>query len=252
MRKIEKLFTGFKYPDVNDPVFAELKLEAGIELSVADTISKAKIIIGYAHTLFAHDGDNQPSSLDALTILKEAKRGESFRCVEYSILAAGLLWVYGIPARVAGLKTQDVETREFGAGHVVIEFWVPERQKWVMCDVQWGVMPKSNDLFLTAAEFGEAIRAEKFIEYETVEGSRFTSGKGAEYTNWIREYLYFYDTDIQVLHTGKYTIEDAKKELKLMLVPKGVKPPKMFQNAFKVNLICTDNLSDFYPKYKML
>src|SRR3712207_6273925 len=98
----------FKYPIANDPHLVALKNLADIKLDTNNgELKNAKVIIGYAHNLFTHDGDNVPSAANPLTILKEAQAGKSFRCVEYSILATGLLWAYGIPARTIGLKTRD-------------------------------------------------------------------------------------------------------------------------------------------------
>ncbi|HVX48072.1 MAG TPA: transglutaminase domain-containing protein [Candidatus Saccharimonadales bacterium] len=109
----------FDYPIRNNPTLAELREASGIKTDLTkSTLENAKNIIGYVHNLFSHDGDNTPSSNDPLTILKEAQVGKSFRCVEYSTLAAGLLWASDIPARAVGLKTRDVETREYGAGHL--------------------------------------------------------------------------------------------------------------------------------------
>ena len=150
----------FKYPDPNDPVLANLKNSADIVLiNNTNSFQMAKIIIGYCHNLFTHNGDNKPTKNDPLTILNEAKNGSQFRCVEYCLLAVGLLWAYKIPARIIGLKTRDVETRDYGAGHVVIEFWDNDQKKWVMCDVQWGCFPISNGKYLSALELKEIGRA---------------------------------------------------------------------------------------------
>ena|ERR1035437_185545 len=60
-----------KYPDINDPVLSELKRLAAITIdSNASELEIIKVIVGYAHSLFTHNGDNIPSSSDRLTILK--------------------------------------------------------------------------------------------------------------------------------------------------------------------------------------
>lgn len=71
----------FQYPIESNPVLAELRAVASIDLPDADELEKAKAIIGYAHKLFTHNGGNEPSAADPLTILQEAKSGKSFRCV---------------------------------------------------------------------------------------------------------------------------------------------------------------------------
>jgi hypothetical protein len=239
----------FKYPDANDPILSKLKELAAITFdSNASELEKIKVIIGYAHSLFTHNGDNSPSSSDPLTILKEAKSGKEFRCVEYSLLASALLWSYGIPSRVIGLKTSDVETRKYGAGHVVIEFWSKDHKKWIMCDVQAGIIPTFNNELLSAFELGEKVNQGLLVDYIPVNGSRFPSNKSfadmPAYIDWVREYLYFYDTPTAIT----FLDIDRKKQLIAMLVPLGVEPPKMFQGMFTMNAVYTHSVLDFYVK----
>jgi len=234
----------FKYIDTNDPNLTELRQLAVIVIDTnADELEKVKTILGYAHSLFKHNGDNQPSALDPVTIIKEALSGKEFRCVEYSLLATALLWAHAIPARVIGLKTEDVETREYGAGHVVVEFWSNELQKWVMCDVQAGIIPKSEDRLLSAFELGEEVKQGMCGVYVPVKQSRFSKSAQA-YTQWIKEYLYFYDTPIIT------TISDVDlpKQKIVMLIPLNTKFPVMFQGVFTMNALYTHSVIDFYAK----
>ncbi len=239
----------FQYPIKDDPILIDLKRVAGVQVDSAKSeLQNIKDIIGYAHRLFTHNGDSTPSLNDPLTILKEAKAGQSFRCVEYSTLATGLLWANGIPARTVGLKTSDVETREYGAGHVVIEFWSSEFEKWVMCDVQAGIIPQYEDNLLSAYELNQKLGQNDSITYVPVTGSRFSADKPYDdrpnYSDWIREYLYFIDTPVR-LTLGN---EDKRAQQIAMLVPLGVKPPKMFQGMFEMNAVYTHSVLDFYPK----
>lgn len=240
---------GFTYPSPNDPVLQQLRKSAAITLAdESSEIVKASIIIGYVHTLFTHDGNSVPSVNDPLTILTEAKAGKSFRCVEYSVLAHAIMWAYGISARIMNLKTSDVETREYGAGHVVLEFWSEDLQKWIMSDVQAGIFPESDWLLLSAFELGQAVHAGKKIEYSGVMNTRFDTdqpyGDEPSYTDWIREYLYFYDTPLHQTFEHK----DRSKERIVMLVPQDVTPPKRFQNLFDMNVQYTHSVQDFYAK----
>ncbi len=240
----------FDYPIAHNPILAELKQITGIELDTSkDELENTKVIIGYVHKLFTHNGDNNPTASDPLTILKEAQAGQSFRCVEYSTLAAGLLWANGIPTRTVGLKTSDVETREYGAGHVVIEFWSKQFNKWVMSDVQAGIIPESEQLPLSAFELAQKVNRNKPVTYTPVAGARF-SGIGEysdrpSYTEWIKEYLYFIDTPVH-LTLGN---EDKRRQQIVMLVPLGAKPPVTFQGMFKMNALYTSSTKDFYSPY---
>jgi hypothetical protein len=239
----------FRYPEPSDPILSELKKLAGIDIAPDHTqLDKARIILGYVHELFSHNGYNQPSANDPITILKEAKSGKSFRCVEYSLIGVALLWAYGIPARTIGLKTRDVETRECGAGHVVVEFWDKDFDKWVMCDVQKGVIPQIKGRPLSALELGQAISQKVSIDFSPVQKSHAAKSNSPaneqSYTNWISEYLYFYDTPLETT----FAVTDRRKQKIVMLVPLGVEPPKIFQNSFAMNLTPTYNAQDFYPR----
>lgn len=237
----------FQYPDLNDPILSELKTLGNIDLKPDVTeLEKAKIVIGYAHGLFTHNGDNTPSSSDPLTIIKEAQAGQSFRCVEYSTLAAALLWAYAIPARTVGLKTSDVQTREYGAGHVVIEFWNSDYQKWIMCDVQAGIIPQTGGMLLSAFELGQKLGSAP-VDYVPVSGSRFsperTYGDKENYAAWIEKYLYFFDTPVHL----QFIDMDRPTEKIAMLIPLNVPAPKLFQNLFVMNAVYTRSVLDFYP-----
>jgi len=242
----------FKYPDTNNSsLFSELRNIANITFSPgSEELARTKAIVGYAHALFTHNGDNKPSSIDPITIIKEAQTGMSFRCVEYCLLANALLWSYGIRSRVVGLKTSDVETRQYGAGHVVIEFWNSEQLKWVMCDVQAGIIPKLEDVLLSSLELAENI-TNTLLNYIPVINSRFSQDGTfkdlASYKNWISKYLYFFDT---ATNTTFANIDRRKEEI-AMLVPLEVSPPKLFQGMFTMNAIYTHSTLDFYPKLPM-
>lgn len=239
----------FDYPIAYSPILAELRQLAEIKpYSSIDELEKTKEIIGYVHGLFTHDGNNTPSASDPLTILTEAKNGKSFRCVEYGTLAAGLFWAHGIPARTIGLKTRDVETRKYGAGHIVIEFWSNKFNKWVMSDVQAGIIPMDRQVPLSARELAQKVNGSANVTYAPVLNARY-SGIGEyddkpSYTVWIKEYLCFIDTPVR-LTLGN---EDKRLQQIAMLIPKDVTPPKMFQGMFEMNAIYTTRISDFYAK----
>lgn len=251
----------FTYPNPNDKLFTELRQLTALQIDPhLLELEKTKLITGYAHQLFTHNGDNQLPVLEPLAIIREAKSGKSFRCVEYSLLATALLWAYGIPARMVGLKTKDVETREYGAGHVVLEFWNRDNRKWVMCDVQAGIIPTAadddsdndNSALLSAFELGVRLNSKQSVRYDPVDGSRFgTSGastafKNADsYNQWVREYLYFFDAPISMVF--HYTPEELKSERRAMLIPLDAEPPRVFQNSFTMNMVYMHSVLDFYP-----
>ncbi len=240
----------FEYPDTRDQIFSELRNIVKINLITEENeIEKVKIIAGYVHNLFQHNGNNKPSSFNPITIINEVKLGKSFRCVEYSYLTTALLWAYNIPARIVGLKTKDMETRETSAGHVVMEFYSTEYNKWIMVDTQEGILFKSGNTYLSSLELENNINQNINIEFILVNNSNFSTVKDSEqYINWIKEYLYFYDTPLRINFTEIITDADRLNAKKVMLIPLGIKNPKVFQKIFPINAIYTHSILDFYKK----
>lgn len=207
------------------------------QLEIPSYSSKLEIalrIAQFANSAFKHNGDSQPSTSDPITILKEAQAGAEFRCVEYSHLAAWLMRAYEIEARTINIMTQDVETKEYGAGHVVVEFYEGATHGWVMADIQAGVVAKYNDELQSALELRESIDD---ASIENFDGSKFIEPKGmfgGDYKKWLKPYLYFIDRPQEL--SFEYST-DSKPHF--ILVPKGAKPPKYFQRNHKLDLFVT-------------
>jgi hypothetical protein len=242
----------FKYPDTLNNVFLrelrnEYKLSELTQNNSAD-IDIVLSVLNWTHNQWKHNGSNEPSKTDALTILKEAKDGKTFRCVEYGIVLTSALQALNFKARVVGLKTADVETKKYGAGHVLAEVWMPQFDKWVLIDGQFNVMPILDNIPLNAVEFQQAISANKKYKLVDVNGE-VSKLRTKMYTKFVLDYLYFIDArfdnrndpaDQRVVHEGKST---------LMLVPVGVKNPTVFQVKYPMdNLFYTNSINDFYRK----
>jgi hypothetical protein len=242
----------FKYPDTLNNVFLrelrnEYKLSELTQNNSAD-IDIVLSVLNWTHNQWKHNGSNEPSKTDALTIIKEAKDGKTFRCVEYGIVLTSALQALNFKARVVGLKTADVETKKYGAGHVLAEVWMPQFDKWVLIDGQFNVMPILDNIPLNAVEFQQAISANKKYKLVDVNGE-VSKLRTKMYTKFVFDYLYFLDArfdnrndpaDQRVVHEGKST---------LMLVPLGVKNPTVFQVKYPMdNLFYTNSINDFYRK----
>lgn len=131
----------FATPDA--PKLRKLRERYGLEALVrgSDTdLEKVRRLCAWVHLRWPHDGLNEPSSPDPLTILEEAAQGKSFRCVEYGIVVSACAAALGLPSRVLQVKTEDSETREYGASHVVSEVFLSDMQSWVFVDGQWNVI----------------------------------------------------------------------------------------------------------------
>ncbi|GAA4380699.1 hypothetical protein GCM10023186_19480 [Hymenobacter koreensis] len=241
----------FRYePGVNNAYLTQLRqqynLDAVVQGARNDT-ERAQRLLHWVHKQWDHNGENEPQKRDALSILEEAKQGKQFRCVEYGIVATSCLNAYGLKSRVLGLKTKDVETTESGAGHVLLETWLPDLQKWAILDGQWDVMPMLRGKPLNAVEFQQAI-AKNYKDLEL----RSLSGPGVSkmaYVNWIYPYLYY--MDVKFDNREGLGLERTKLDGKsgLMLVPVGAKEPTVFQIKSPIkHCVYTRSVAAFYAK----
>lgn len=221
----------------------QYKLDELIKGAKNDT-EKALKMMHWVHNQWQHNGMNEPSKNDALTILKEAAEGKQFRCVEYGIVTAAALNAVGLKSRVLGLKTKDVETTASGAGHVVLETFLPDQGKWVMLDSQWDAMPVLKGKPLNAVEFQNAI----VNDFDKLEIRSISHTKKQSYANWIVPYLYYFDVKFDNRETlEKPTLQGGKSSL--MLVPLGAKNPTIFQQKWPINnCVYTTSMADFYAK----
>jgi hypothetical protein len=205
--------------------------------------AKALRILNWVHKQWEHDGGATPVKNDALSILKEVKEGKRFRCVEYGIVATAALNAIGLPARVLALKTKDVETTEVGAGHVLLEVFLKDMNKWVLMDGQWDVMPVLNNVPLNAVEFQQAIAN----HYDALQIRSMSGADKQAYTQWIFPYLYYFDVKFD--NREGADLERAKQNGKqsLMLVPVGAKQPAIFQKQRPIDYVLyTNSIADFY------
>jgi hypothetical protein len=240
----------FKYPDTLNNVFLrELRNEYKLlELTQnkSEDIDKVLSVLNWTHNQWRHNGSTEPSKSDALTILKEAKEGKMFRCVEYGIVLTSALQSLNFKARVVGLKTADVETKKYGAGHVLAEVWIPQFNKWVLIDGQFNVMPTLNNIPLNAVEFQQAIAANKAYKLIDVNGE-LSRMKTKVYTKFVFDYLYFIDARFDNRNDPVDQRVDYEGKSTLMLVPLGVKNPTIFQVKYSLeNVFYTNSVSDFY------
>ncbi|HEX5708022.1 MAG TPA: transglutaminase-like domain-containing protein, partial [Pyrinomonadaceae bacterium] len=200
--------------------------------------ARVRAVSRWVRSRWEHNGSNEPQKPDPISILREAAEGKRFRCVEYAVVLSGALNSVGIPARVLALKTEDAETRESGAGHVVAEAYLADLKKWVMVDGQFDVIPTLKGRPLNAVELQRALaRGEKRLGVDSLSGA-----SAEKYFAWVAPYLYFFDTKFDSRFEG------AESKQSLMLVPVGAKPPAVFQRKWPLRMVYTNSLRAFYPK----
>lgn len=240
----------FVYPDTFGNLYLrQLRNEYLLNELVEDCnsdIEKAYRIVDWTSKRWNHSATNKPPANDALTILREAKQGQRYRCVEYSIVLSASLNSIGLKARILGLKSKNAETSEYGAGHVVTEVYIKDFNKWVMADGQFNVIPFKEYIPLNAVELQNSLADGMEINLFNSKG-RLNKLMENMYLNFIRDYLYYFDVPFDSSpedFTNKLKI-DGKTNL--MLVPVGAKKPVVFQITQKLDYcFYTNSISDFY------
>jgi transglutaminase-like putative cysteine protease len=230
----------FRRSEPDDPYLEKLRTQFELEDVVAGDESdydRVRSICEWVRGRWEHNGDNEPKKSDPISILEEAATGKRFRCVEYAIVVAGALEAVGIPARVLALKTEDVETRPRGAGHVVAEAWLAGKSKWIMIDGQFDVIPTLDGEPLNAVELQRALAAKKKgLDVDSLSGT-----KADAWFRWVAPYLYHFDTALDRRHGV------ARSPGALMLVPIGAKNPTVFQGKHPIsNMTYTSSVPAFY------
>lgn len=229
----------------DDPEMKYLRLKYSLDNLISKSNSEyetLKNIVKWTHNQWSHNGYQNPSRPDPLTILKEVSEGKNFKCTEYAIIVAACARSLNLPSRVLYLKRHDVETAESNAGHVVAEVWIKDFQKWVMADAQFDAIPELDGIPLNAVEFQK-----NFSQYGS--GLRIHSSSintKLTYIDWIDPYLFYFQVapDQRFYHE---LFEESKETY--MLVPRGAKKPTTYQRNDSIeNCTYISNPNTFYPQ----
>lgn len=239
---------GLKYDDLSQnedlvTLRTTYKLDSIVQDSKSD-FEKIQKIQSWVQSRWEHDGNNTPEKYDVLYILKEAEKGERFRCVEYSYVARKCLSSLGFRTRGLGLMTKDISEVKWGGGHVANEIYLNDLNKWMFIDPQFDVIAIKDSIPLNAVELQSCISKGEKFEIINPNG---TITK-VEYIKWIGPYLYYFQIGIngQPISIWDRIVGNKKQ---LTLLSKDAKRPKYFQKIFRINnSYYTNSLKDFYPK----
>ena len=232
----------FKLVSSDLPYLKQLRLKYDLDDLVANCSTELEQVLAvtnWVNNLWDHHSSNRPVKSDPISILAEViECKQRFRCVEYAIVLTGCLNALGLPSRILRLKTADVETREYGAGHVVTEVYLRSLQKWMMVDVQANTVPILDGRPLNAVELQAAlVKGESGLDILT-QAKDLTF---QDYANFIAQYLYYFQTDLEP------RIEHDTSQPSVMLVPIGARNPTVFQRVDPiVNVVYTSSVACFY------
>lgn len=194
---------------------------------------------------WAHDGMNEPSKdFHALDILKEVhNKNARYRCVEYGLVLAEVLQAYGFVTRTLALRTNDVAYGGFGQGHVAMEVWLNDLEKWIFLDPQFGVF-LSRDKEATPLSYYEIYQEKKSGRFKnltvnTTDASKNFIKKVADklsYKSFLKNYF------------GHIAVSNKEKKEVASLLLEAKDIPLTFQANPLNNAVFTKRAELFYPE----
>ena len=227
----------WRWSDPTAPYLVDLRREQRLDAVVAgarDDFDKAVRVCHWVHGLWEHDGRNESEKRDPRAILREVAQGRRFRCVEYSVVIGGCLNALGVRSRLLGLMAADVETRESGAGHVVVEAYLADRRRWVLVAGQWDAVADAGAVAFQAALATGGAEPELI----SLSGTRLE-----DYAAWVVPYLHFF----RCSYDNRVEVEDRAKG-QVVLVPLGAAAPRVFQRKWPISgAAYTHSPADLYP-----
>lgn len=233
----------FQWSSPDEPYLRALRAVYGLDTLVAEKqseLDKVQAICRWVHGLWEHNGDNTPRHDDPIWILQEIKQGRRFRCVEYAIVVNGCLNAVGVRSRILALKTEDMETRESGAGHIVVEAYLRDLGKWALVDGQWDMIPVLNGVPLNAVELQRALAQQT----PGIGVLSFSGTAGDAYLQWIEPYLFYFDLPLD----NRVGVPDCSSK-RVMLVPMGRQNPTVFQRKHPLgDMVYTHSDRVFYAR----
>jgi hypothetical protein len=244
----------FVYPDTKtDTNLIRLREKYHLEDVVKDAKNeqeKVLMMLNWVRHRWEHNGWHDAKTNNACTILDRAEKGEHFRCVEYGVVLKNALLAVGLPARQLGLMSRDVEVTRMGAGHVLSEVWLQDKQKWAMVDAQFNTMPMIDDLPLNAVELQKAIIEKKNFRFVNINGE-ISKKERRDYMGFIPHYLYYFNTSFDHRTLPLAARLHINGDDGIGLKPIGAKTPVVFQRKYPITGdYYTSSVADFYAAPK--
>jgi hypothetical protein len=217
LRKIEILsssngplninWTRMIIPDsINALEYLELKkyVMKNIEFHARKEPERFFELMTWVSSRWPHDGWNEaPDSLNSLDILKNAEKGEKYRCVEYGKVLKDVLLAFGYISRAVGLKSPDAAYGGAGMGHVATEVWSDNLNKWIFLDPQFNIYAKYVATPLNIYELYYLKKDGRLDETDFISLNAETGKeeKNADYRDFISRYLGY--MDIRLRESGQ-------------------------------------------------
>lgn len=199
--------------------------------------------LNWVSSQWDHDGLNQPPKhFNALDILKTVhNKKEKYRCVEYGLVLSEVLQAYGFVSRTVALRSKDVAYGGWGKGHVAMEVWINDLNKWIFLDPQFGsylTLKNKN----TPLNYREAFLIEDEGNWNNIK-INFVSKPPQPINTASKEYKNFLK-----MYFGHMTVSSGKKKPNISLFLESKNPTLTFQAHPSDNVVFTSNSSLVYPE----
>ncbi len=199
--------------------------------------------LGWVSAQWDHDGLNQPpDEFTALDILKSVHtKKEKYRCVEYGIVLSELLQAYGFVSRTVALRSNDVAYGGWGKGHVAMEVWINDLEKWIFLDPQFGTYLTTNNSKMPL-NFHEAFLVKNKGRWKDI-NVIFAAKPPEEIAKARSQYKDFLQN-----YFGHMTVSSGKGKPKISLFLESKTPTLVFQAHPSDDVIFTTDASLVYPE----
>jgi hypothetical protein len=129
--------TGFRYANLAHPYFDQVRQDARLSKFYAgiSTVDLEEVLLlkNYLRDLFPHgDASRDYINSNVIEMIDAAENGESFLCGDAAKMLAQLIQAGGTQARTVILESPS-------SGHVVVEFWSKQYNKWILVDPDYNV-----------------------------------------------------------------------------------------------------------------
>jgi len=180
-------------------------------------------LMAWVSSQWKHNGWNAADKgLTALDIIKNAKAGEQYRCVEYGKVLKDVLLSFGYISRIVDLRSVDVAYGGAGMGHVATEVWSNNLQKWIFLDPQFNVYAKYQSEVLNIYDIFKLKEKGGFknIEFVNVRSNKLNE----TYPKFITNYLAYIGV-YQIAKNNTYSLvlqmEGQDEYLTFQSMPRG-------------------------------
>jgi hypothetical protein len=189
-----------------------------------------------------HNGMNEPPknarAMEILTAVYDEKK--QFRCVEYGIVLSEVLESFGFVTRKLALRSKESAYGGFGQGHVAIEVWLNDLNKWVFLDGQFGAYltrPEKTEPLNYFEIFSEKAAGKwDSLEVHFVKAVDGEPKASSDYKAFLKNYF------------GHMAVTSEKDAPTVSLLLESRETPLTFQGGPISNAIFTSDAKVMYPE----